>query len=222
MSMVGEMTLEDAAKEAAGNWQRFESFCWFRESEIADPDNWAIIYTHNRDSGLLDQSNADAIAEAMEPFTEGDDPDVVMESHDHWAVGHVDGFSIRVYRNGEITEAFKTYHDLMEQMDGYPVLDEEDYSEQGAMKRPWKTSVTPHGGSSTNTNSRTAGRARSSRGSGTTARAPSRTVTTKAATPKRATYGQRSTPWDMSGSRTDLADTTGVGVKNTHPNGANL
>ena len=53
MSMVGEMTLEDAAKQLAGNWQRFESFCWFRENEIADPDNWAIIYTHNRDSGLL-------------------------------------------------------------------------------------------------------------------------------------------------------------------------
>ena len=30
---------------------------------------------------LLDQCNADAIAKAMEPFTEGDDPDVVMESH---------------------------------------------------------------------------------------------------------------------------------------------
>ena len=63
------------------------------ERDLDDPDNWAIIYTHNRDSGLLDQSNADAIAEAMEPFTDGDDPDVVMESHDHWAVGHVDGFS---------------------------------------------------------------------------------------------------------------------------------
>ena len=45
------MTLEDAAKEAAGNWQHFESFVWFRDSEIDDPDNWAIIYTHNRDSG---------------------------------------------------------------------------------------------------------------------------------------------------------------------------
>ena len=127
MSMVGEMTLEDAAKQLAGNWQKFESFCWFRESEIADPDTWAIIYTHNRDSGLLDQSNADAVAEALKAFSEMDDADVVFESHDHWAVGHVDGFSIRVYRNGEITEAFKTYHDLMEQMDGYPVLNEEDY-----------------------------------------------------------------------------------------------
>ena len=56
----------------------------------------------------------------MEPFTDGDDPDVVFESHDHWAVGHVDGFSIRVYRDGEITEAFKTYHDLMEQIGRLP------------------------------------------------------------------------------------------------------
>jgi hypothetical protein len=125
---IGEMTLEHAAKEVAGNWKRFESFLWYRASEIDDPDDWAIFYTHNRDSGLLDQSNADAIAESLEPFTEGNDPDVVMESHSHWAVGHVDGFSIRVYRNGAITDAFRTYHDLMEQLDDYPILDEEDYS----------------------------------------------------------------------------------------------
>ena len=125
---VGEMTLEDTAREAAGNWKQFECFCWFRERDIEDPDNWAIIYTHNRDSGLLDQSNADAITEAMTPFTDGDDPDVVMESHNHWAVGHVDGFSIRVYRDGQITEAFRTYHDLAERLADYPVLDEEDYS----------------------------------------------------------------------------------------------
>jgi hypothetical protein len=125
---LGEMTLEDAAKQAAGNWQRFECFVWFREDEIDDPENWAIVCTHNRDSGLLAQSNADQIAQAMEPFTDGDDPDVVMESHDHWAVRHVDGFSIRVYRDAQITAAFRTYHDLMEQLDGYPILDEEDYS----------------------------------------------------------------------------------------------
>jgi hypothetical protein len=66
----------------------------------------------------------------MEPFTDTDDPDVVMESHSHWAVGHVDGFSISVYRNGEITDAFKAYHDLSEQLADYPILDEEDYSER--------------------------------------------------------------------------------------------
>jgi len=64
----------------------------------------------------------------MEPFTEGDEPDAVMESHNHWAVGHIDGFSIRVFKDGEITPAFRKYHELSEAMDGYPILDEEDYS----------------------------------------------------------------------------------------------
>ena len=76
----------------------FNCFCWYRKTDIDRPDDWAIFYTHHRDSGLLDQSNAEVIAEAMEKFTEGDDPDVVFESHFHWACGHVDGFSVRVYR----------------------------------------------------------------------------------------------------------------------------
>jgi hypothetical protein len=126
--MIGEMTIEDAAKDAAGNWQSWTCFVWDRERGLAEPENWGIVYTKKRDSGLLDQSNADAIAVAMETFTDGDYPDVVMESHSHWAVGHVDGFSIRVYRNGEITDAFKTYYELSEQLAAYPILNEEDYS----------------------------------------------------------------------------------------------
>lgn len=127
---TGELTLEDAARDAVGNWQRFDSFCWFRRDEVEDPGNRAIFYTHNRDSGLLDQSNAAAISKAMTPFTEGDDPDVVFESHNHWAVGHVDGFSIRVFRNGEITDAFSKYHEFTEQLADYPILDEDDYSQR--------------------------------------------------------------------------------------------
>lgn len=122
------MSIEDDAKEAVGNWRSFSDFGWSRQYEIDDLDNWAIFYTHNRDSRLLEESNADAINEAMEPFTDGEDPDVVMESHRHWAVGHVDGFSMRIFRNGEITEAFKTYHELMERLEDYPILDEEAYS----------------------------------------------------------------------------------------------
>jgi hypothetical protein len=122
------MNIDDDAKEAVGNWKSFSDFAWHREYDINDLDNWAIFYTHNRDSRLLEESNADAINEAMEPFTDGDDPDVVMESHRHWAVGHVDGFSMRVYRDGVITEAFKTYHELMERLEDYPILDEEAYS----------------------------------------------------------------------------------------------
>ena len=120
--------LDEAAKAAAGNWKNFDSFVWFRADELDDAETGAVIYTHHRDSGLLDQSNASVMSKALGPFTEGDDPDVVFESHHHWAVGHIAGFSVRVYRDGEITEAFRRYHELAERMADYPVLDEEDYS----------------------------------------------------------------------------------------------
>jgi len=129
--MLGTMDLEEAATKAAGNWKRFGSFVWFRDRELDDTDQWSVIYTHNRDSSLLDQSNAHVISKAMESFTEGDDPDVVFESHSHWAVGHVDGFSLRVLdASGEITEAFNAYHELAERLDDYPILDESDYSDR--------------------------------------------------------------------------------------------
>ena len=129
-TQLGDLTLEEAAKEAAGNWRDFHCFVWFRDRELSDPDAWAIIYTHNRDSGLLDQSNAAVIAKTLESLTEGDDPDVFLELHSHWAVGQVDGFSIRVFRNGEITEAFKVYYDLAQCLADYPILDESDYSDR--------------------------------------------------------------------------------------------
>lgn len=125
---LGELDLESAAKQAAGNWRHFECFVWDRERDLEDADAWTIIYTHHRDSGLLDQSNAAAIEQAMESFIDGKDPDAVAEHHHHWAVGWVDGYSIRVYRRGRITKAFRAYHELAHRLADYPVLDEEDYS----------------------------------------------------------------------------------------------
>jgi hypothetical protein len=113
----------------AGNWSGFGSFAWFRASELDDADNWMIAYTHNRDSGLLDQSNGQQIVERLEEFAEGDHPDVVFESHSHWAVGHVDGFSIRVRRSdGSITPAFEEFCRIQQELENYPVLNETDYS----------------------------------------------------------------------------------------------
>ena len=132
---LSELTVEEAAKQAAGNWRDFDSFVWHRRNEIADPDNWAIFYTHHRDSGLLDESNASVIETALRPFSEADDPDVVLESHSHWLVGHVDGFSIRVFRNGEITDACRTYRQLQERITDYPILDEEDEATLAAIDR---------------------------------------------------------------------------------------
>lgn len=114
--------IDEAAKAMANNHRSFSCFAW--HSEPLDSDNWAIVYTHNRDSGILDESNAAEIAEALKPFEE----DAISERHDHWACGWVDGFALRVYRDGEITEAFKVYCQLQERLSDYPVLDEEDFS----------------------------------------------------------------------------------------------
>lgn len=115
----------DMAEEAVGNWQRFESFGW--HSAPDDAEAWAIVYTSNRDSGLLDKANEKAIAEAMEPFLGGD---AKMESHNHWAVGYVDGYSIRVYdAKGEVTKAFSTWAELCLALEDYPVPDEDLYCE---------------------------------------------------------------------------------------------
>jgi hypothetical protein len=122
---------ESAAKEMAGNWRKFSCFVWDRGYDLEDTDNWMIWYTSGRDAGLLAQSNHNEIAKLLNPFTEGDDPDVVFESHSHWAVGYLDGFSIRVYCNdSNITDAFRAYCQIKNRLDDYPVLNESAYSER--------------------------------------------------------------------------------------------
>lgn len=117
------------ARAAAGNWRKFPAFAWWGRPE--DPDDWAVVYTHNRDSDLLAQSNGAAIARALEPFADGDDPTVIPERHAHFACGWVDGFAIRVFgADGTPTAAFKAWCDLQERLSDYPVLDETDYSDR--------------------------------------------------------------------------------------------
>lgn len=115
-------------EKAAGNWRDFDSFVWFRQSELKNPEEWAIFYTHNRDSGLLTQSNASVITKEMTKFSKGRYPEVFFESHSHFACGYVDGFSIRAYKKGKVTKAFLKYQELCQQLDDYPILDEEDHS----------------------------------------------------------------------------------------------
>ena len=125
--------LESSAKELAGNWHPSIASPGIGSATSNRQEDWAIIYTHHRDSDLREQSNAEVIAKAMQPFTTGNNPDVVFESHRHWAVGHVDGFSIRVYRRGRrgrITKAFRTYHELSLRLADELVLDSDDYSDR--------------------------------------------------------------------------------------------
>jgi len=116
-----------AAVQLAGNHRKFESFGWHDAPE--DDQDWALVYTHNRDSGLLDQSNADAIDAEMKEFGE----DAIPQHHGHWAVGWVDGWAIRVRggegrKKGELTPAFHRWCELQASLEDYPLLDEEDHS----------------------------------------------------------------------------------------------
>lgn len=123
-------SVEQLAALAAGNWANFRDFAWHRQYEIDSPGNWAIVYVSNRDSGLIDESNAAAIHAELSEFMEGDDPDVVPERHNHWACGYVDGYSIRVYHGGEITLAFRRWCEIQERLSDYPLLDESDYCDR--------------------------------------------------------------------------------------------
>lgn len=121
--------MESAADAVVGNWRAFDLFAWSRACDLADAKQWMVWYTSSRDGGLLEQSNEKAINERLQPFSDGDDPDLVFERHSHWAVGYLDGFSIRVFKHdGTITSAFKEFCRIKEELDAYPVLDESDYS----------------------------------------------------------------------------------------------
>lgn len=121
-----------AARSLAGNWKHAECFVWGGKPENR-PEDCALVYLSNRDSDCLDQSNEAAILAELAPWTGSiDDGDhVETQSHNHWAVGHVDGIVIRCLdEKGEPTSAFRKLHELAGRLDGYPVLDEDDFSER--------------------------------------------------------------------------------------------
>lgn len=128
------MTLEEAAKKFAGNHRKFESFCWWGRPD--ESDLWGIYHTQHRDSKILDQSNAAAIEKELEPWMDGDEGDVIPQSFNHWAVGWIEGYAVRVYRDGQITEAFQKFYELIQRMENYSVLDEEDFS-----NREWEAAI---------------------------------------------------------------------------------
>lgn len=122
--------IEAAARQMAGNWHKFPCFAWSRGYHLKDADQWAIWYTCGRDAGLLEQSNHEQIAKRLAPYLRGDEPDVVIEHHSHWAVGYLDGFSLRVYGKDGTTDAFREFCRIQDDLDAYPILNEADYSER--------------------------------------------------------------------------------------------
>lgn len=118
--------IEEAASLMAGNHRQFESFAWHDRPD--DDMDWCIVHTNHRDSDLLEVSNAEAIAKALAPYLEEEEPDILSQHFGHWAVGWVDGYAIRVWKDNVITQAFRKYASLMEALQCYPALDEQDFS----------------------------------------------------------------------------------------------
>lgn len=130
--------VNDKAQELCGNWKKFNSFGWNYDEEIPDLENWCIVYTVNRDSDLLTQSNAEEIYKRLLPYLETED--IIEEHHGHWACGWVDGYSIRVIRldwdknsndvEKKYTLAFLEWCEIQLQLENYPVLNEENFFEK--------------------------------------------------------------------------------------------
>ena len=134
-------TVEEAAEELVGNWMSFNDFSWDRSSELEDADQYCLVYTHNRDSGLLDQSNAEAIHQALMPFL---NKDVLEEHHTHWACGWCEGYAIKIFKRAGSPERFVP---TSTSSSGSPIIHcwTRMTTRHGYTKRPSKTSMMPHG-----------------------------------------------------------------------------
>ena len=119
--------IKDAAKNAAGNWRKFDSFVWYGDS-VDDPQNCFIFYPSHRDSDLLDVANHKAIVNRLqEKFPDSDL--WWQESHSHWAVDYANAIVIRVYVGKKITEVFTDLMSVFYDLQQYPVLDDDLFSE---------------------------------------------------------------------------------------------
>src|SRR3990167_7937361 len=120
-----QLEIEKEAEKAANNHEAFTNFMW--GAAPPDREHWAIYHTENRQSDILTKANAQIIAQRLKPWIESGD---IREEHfTDWFCGWIDGYSIRVYRQDKtITEAFKAWLSIAEEIKNYPILDEELFS----------------------------------------------------------------------------------------------
>lgn len=104
-----------------------ENFIYLGDLPIGD--TWSIGPTiQHRDSTLIDQSNAIALKEELKEHSEWND-DWAIESMNHWAVGWVEKLCFRVVnKDGSPSEIFQFLLDWKQDLEDYPLADEELYS----------------------------------------------------------------------------------------------
>jgi hypothetical protein len=114
----------DDAKDAVGNWLKFNSYAQFAEM---NPKTQLLIYLDSgNQSDLLDESNKQYIENALETA----DPDNIELIRDsHWAVGYLNGVLITAIDNdGNETPAWRVISEIAHSLSQYPILDEDDFS----------------------------------------------------------------------------------------------
>lgn len=86
----------------------------------------------NRDSKLLDRCNFNVITENLEIRFPGE---TRIEGFGHWAVGHVDRLVVKILKDESlgiveenITDVFKAAMEWKDELQDYPVADEEEYA----------------------------------------------------------------------------------------------
>lgn len=86
------------------------------------PDKqWLVVLTHNRDSDVLTESNWDCALERLG----GESDTVEIFNFGHWACGWWEVLCVI-----EGSEAHKLALEIESDLDSYPVLDEDDFSER--------------------------------------------------------------------------------------------
>lgn len=127
--MPRNVDVDGIAAQMMGNHLKFDSFGWSDRPE--DDERWTIWYLGaGRDERPEGASNHATARKALEG-ADADEKDWREESHNHWAVGHIDGFAVRVRdAQGSITPAFRAVAEMVAALEDYPILDESDYSER--------------------------------------------------------------------------------------------
>lgn len=91
-----------------------------------DWSEYYILYAKTRDSGALERSNFNCILKDIDPNydTDKENPNVIVGSFGHWACGWVEAIMI----HESDTKAIEHGNDIQDQLDIYPVYDEDHYS----------------------------------------------------------------------------------------------
>lgn len=107
---------------------------WTRPSDYIGATwyGWYVFLSRNRDSGCLENSNFETGLAAVKAVMSqesvaGEDDDyasVQVVSENHWAVGWVEWIAIHETDTAALAEANR----IMERLENYPVLDEDDLS----------------------------------------------------------------------------------------------